>query len=296
MGAGVSKSINHQKNFFILFCIVTICSMCVTVLAEGPFGDPFIAPDFSGTPTGGTVPLQVFFSDETTGSPTGWAWYFGDENYREPWNELTANAEWAGRAGQSCVVLPDGNIILLGGMNESFVFKNDVWQSTDNGATWTQVTGNAEWTGREGHSTVVMPDGSIVLLGGMDESFVFKNDVWQSTDNGATWTQVTGNAEWAGREGPSCVVTSDGAIILTGGFYGIDLKNDTWRSTDNGATWTQVTENAGWTGREGHSTVAMLDGSIVLMGGTDGDLKNDTWRNLDAANLKCRLDGKMAAV
>ena len=76
-------------------------------------------------------------------------------------------------------------------------FSSDVWRSTDNGATWTQMkpwdaTG---WSGRFGHSSVVMPDGSIVLMGGIDGSV--KNDVWRSTDKGATWTQVTANAGWS---------------------------------------------------------------------------------------------------
>ncbi|NQU49115.1 MAG: PKD domain-containing protein [Planctomycetes bacterium] len=33
---------------------------------------------FSGTPTSGTAPLDVSFTDASTGSPTSWAWDFGD--------------------------------------------------------------------------------------------------------------------------------------------------------------------------------------------------------------------------
>ena len=63
--------------------------------------------------------------------------------------------------------------------------KNDVWRSTDNGATWTQVNASAGWTARVAHSSVVMPDGSIVLMGGYDGSSN-KNDVWRFMPAGSS--------------------------------------------------------------------------------------------------------------
>ena len=47
----------------------------ITVTAPPP---PTAA--FNGTPTTGTAPLTVNFSDQTTGGPTSWAWDFGDGN------------------------------------------------------------------------------------------------------------------------------------------------------------------------------------------------------------------------
>ena len=52
--------------------------------------------------------------------------------------------------------------------------------------------------GEVSHSSVVMPDGSIVLMGGND--YGLKNDVWRSTDNGATWTEVNASAGWSARD------------------------------------------------------------------------------------------------
>jgi PKD repeat protein len=40
---------------------------------------PLLA-DFTASPTGGTAPLTVQFTDTSTGSPTGWLWDFGDGN------------------------------------------------------------------------------------------------------------------------------------------------------------------------------------------------------------------------
>ena len=45
-----------------------------------------------------------------------------------------------------------------------------MWRSTDQGVTWTQMTASAEWSGRNAHTSVVLPDGSIVLMGGYNGS------------------------------------------------------------------------------------------------------------------------------
>jgi hypothetical protein len=167
--------------------------------------------------------------------------------------------------------------VLMGGYDGSR--RNDVWRSTDQGATWTQLTAAATWTGRERHSSLALPDGSLVLMGGWDDGS-FRNDVWRSTDQGASWTQQTAAAEWTARFGHSSVALGDGSLVLIGGWDISSRRNDVWRSTDQGATWTLMTGRIPipWTGRSGHSSVALGDGSIVLMGGADGSYRNDVWR------------------
>jgi PKD repeat protein len=46
------------------------------VTVTSPVSPPVAA--FSGTPLSGTAPLTVAFTDASTGSPTSWAWQFGD--------------------------------------------------------------------------------------------------------------------------------------------------------------------------------------------------------------------------
>ena len=241
---------------------------------------PAPVTNFVGTPTSGTAPLPVQFTDTSTGSPTGWAWFFGDETYTQAWTQQTASAGWSARSSFSSVVMPDGSIVLMGGGY------NDVWRSTDKGATWTQMTANAGWSVRRSFSSVVIPDGSIVLMGG----YPYSNDVWRSTDKGATWTQMTASAGWSGRSGHTSVAMPDGSLVLMGGaYYNIGnsgYPNDVWQSTDKGATWTQMTASAGWSGRSGHTSVVMPDGSIVLMGGYVSAGKqsynyNNVWRSID---------------
>jgi hypothetical protein len=135
--------------------------------------------------------------------------------------------------------MPDGSIVLMGGFNVSGGknnWMNDVWRSTDDGATWTEMTAHAVWSARDGFSSVAMPDGSIVLIGGGNDTLSgLMNDVWRSTDDGATWTEMTAHAGWTPREFFSSVVAPDGSIIVSGGTLpgGYIQFNDVWRSTDN---------------------------------------------------------------
>ena len=204
-------------------------------------------------------------------------------NTMSPWIQLTSSAEWQARESPSSVAMPDGSIVLMGGEDSSGNFKNDVWRSKDNGATWKQMTSSAGWVARAYHSSVAIPDGSIVLMGGKDSGGKLKNDVWRSTDYGATWKQMTANAKWSPRWTHSSIVTPDGSIVLMGGRESSGDMDDVWKSTDNGATWTQMTASAEWSARMQHSSVTMPDGSIVLMGGGDSTKgwKNDVWRSTD---------------
>ena len=88
------------------------------------------------------------------------------------WTEVNANALWAGRFGQASVALPDGNIVLMGGdVANGAVYSNDVWRSTDKGTTWIEVNTTPGWSPRVNLNAVAMPDGSVVLMGGLDNNY-----------------------------------------------------------------------------------------------------------------------------
>ncbi|WP_321417777.1 PKD domain-containing protein [uncultured Methanomethylovorans sp.] len=166
------------------------------------------------------------------------------------------------------------------------------WYFGDESLTgmWTQLTSDTDWSARYGHSSVVLPDGSIVIMGGFGDSG-YTNDVWRSNDNGSTWTQVNSNADWSARYGHSSVVLPDGSIVIMGGFGDSGYINDVWHSNDNGSTWTQVNSNADWSARYGHSSIVLPDGSIVLMGGSDDSgYTNDVWRSTDYGSTWTELN------
>jgi PKD repeat protein len=57
--------------------------------------------DFVATQTSGSVPLNVVFTDKSTGSPTSWYWDFGDSTYSTIQNPFHVYI----KAGQYIVIL-----------------------------------------------------------------------------------------------------------------------------------------------------------------------------------------------
>jgi len=241
------------------------------------------------------------------------------------WTELTADGGWAGRAGLQAAQL-GRDLFVMGGRGAFDPFGgtplyDDVWRSSDGGRSWTPVAA-AAWPAR-GYFQAVTKAGSIFVLGGQNFDTVpnpiypsgcsalppgvpcfpflpaseFFDDVWRS-DDGTTWTPVTGDAPWEGRAGLSAVVHR-GRIFIFGGSQGDDIStggqgrrffNDVWSSAD-GATWRLETAAAGWSPRAGAAAV-VKDGWIYLLGGEVGftcggvpgcvpPYFNDVWRSRD---------------
>jgi hypothetical protein len=223
------------------------------------------------------------------------------------WTQMNSSSGWTRRGFHSSVVLPDGSIVLMGGFDSTYNFMNDTWLSINNGAKWTLENTSSGWMGRQYHSSVVLPDGSIVLMGGSGPGGYngYYNDTWRSVDNGVIWTRMNASSGWAARDEFSSVALPDGSIVLTGGYTGIspNKMNDVWRSIDQGATWTKVNSSA-WPVRYGHTSVVLPDGSIMVMGGSGTDihgleiLYNDLWRSTDKGvtwvqlNPSCGWEGR----
>jgi hypothetical protein len=78
-------------------------------------------------------------------------------------------------------VLPDGSIVLMAGYDGSNSSGlHDVWRSTDQGATWIQLTDAAEWSRRTNHTAAALSSGTLVLMGGRTSlSGGYSNEVWR---------------------------------------------------------------------------------------------------------------------
>eukprot|EP00756_Hemistasia_phaeocysticola_P022305 Hpha_TRINITY_DN15826_c1_g2::TRINITY_DN15826_c1_g2_i1::g.190076::m.190076 len=225
------------------------------------------------------------------------------------WTLVTANASFPKRAAGSLQYQKTtGKLYYMGGSNGLLppagfgtTLYNDVWVSSDLGATWTLATPSAQWGKREGFSgqssgnAIVIGGQSLAVIGG-EKSYLptgFYGDVWTSED-GANWTQQTKTAAWAGLSGGSVwelkgrsghiVAQSEGTLWLAGGYLG---RNDVWcinatKGSDMSGDWVRVAKKSPWAGRYDH-LLAVVGNKLVLFGGENsaagfgGPYYNDVW-------------------
>lgn len=241
--------------------------------------------------------------------------YIQESGYIE--EKITADWGITSRDGAGLVTTGDGTLVLLGGWKGTpqaewgnHVTTNQIYKSTNNGATWTVVLAHDDdppqtgvgqrWRRRHTQGTLLVTIGGteyIYVIAGDafnsvygPESGPYPTDVWRSPAStyGATWERMTDAAEWGSRVLPMVWAMGE-TLYLAGGQTNVNsnitAKNDVWKSEDGGATWTLVTEHAPWVGRGAISNVLpTFDNKVWITGGLVYDSNagsrlffNDVW-------------------
>ena len=152
-----------------------------------------------------------------------------------------------------CVVGVNDVVYYIGG--------SAMWQSSNLGTTFTPIiptagaTAYMNYTGlgaRQNptaviYSPTVDTDTIVVLGGGGGYYSAFANDVWSTTNYGASWQMLTLRAGWSPRQSPQVAVGLNGVMVLYGGMawtnstiagtYGWSWFSDIWVSLNGGSLW-----------------------------------------------------------
>ena len=177
---------------------------------------------------------------------------------------------------QSSVLSFGGALWVMGGIRApgSPSELNDVWKSTDSGATWAQQT-SAAWASGARYMGACVHDGKMFVSGGSAPNA--SNGVFSSTD-GITWTTVRadGAANGFTARNRHALASYDGNLWVVGGAATV------WKSTDGGAVWTQTTATPGWDSSRIYPQCTVHDGKLWMACGqeTGGD-KKDIWYTTD---------------
>ena len=170
-------------------------------------------------------------------------------------------------------------------------------------AHWQVVPARGDiWSPRYGHATVVLPSGSVLVMGGTDAAGRRLNDVWRSDDGGVSWVCAPPTPpRWAPRHSHSAVVLITGEVVVMGGIATAGRVNDVWRSADQGETWAAVrTVGTMWSARSSHVAVVLPRGDVLVMGGNAAfGGTNEVWRSVDGCvswtKVRHRSRGKRGA-
>ena len=100
-----------------------------------------------------------------------------------------------------------------------------MWETTDSGETWTQVSSS----GYTNISFVSETTGYVSLGNGI---------LLKTTDSGNTWVEIIGDMSELGSYGPPGYINDISFVSETTGYISDFLFM--WETTDSGETWTQV--------------------------------------------------------
>ena len=124
------------------------------------------------------------------------------------WNIVTTSASWGRRHDFQAVVLTNNDVLVLGG-SSVFASTNgldDVYRSRDGGMNWTRLTASAGWEFRNSSQSVVLPNNTILFMGGKRSSGSasasrehYTNAVFSSHNGGSDWGKITTTDHWASR-------------------------------------------------------------------------------------------------
>jgi hypothetical protein len=205
--------------------------------------------------------------------------------------EFLGNAPWPARHGSAWLV-HNNRLYVIGGDLIA-----DVWSSAD-GIAWQEEAADAPF-GRRYTPNAATINGKLVVYAGQhwfptdwcSESptcgVVGNNDVWESADDGKSWTVANPAAPWAGRGLIHGSIVFNGEIYLIGGglkagFPGaVSVEtfaefSDIWSSPD-GHEWTLRVPQFSFLPRTHVSVLSTPFGCYVSDGsvGTQGNVSND---------------------
>jgi hypothetical protein len=218
------------------------------------------------------------------------------------------------RNGHTATALPSGLVLMAGGLCDRGKMRDDpslqaphfalsLWDSATRGWLAAPTLRQA----RLGHSASLMPDGSVLLVGGHADPALApgpEEPVLASTERYVAGAVQPAPTLQKARAGHTSTVLPDGSVLVVGGFdaQGRAIGQAEWLAP-GAAGWREVAGPR--VPRHGHSATLLSDGRVLVAGGVgpDGSARREVevWdpgsgRWSDAALLPVALHGHAATL
>ena len=168
--------------------------------------------------------------------------------------------------GQTATRLADGRVLLVGGRNGSEALNSaSIWDPATNRSV--QLPAKLVH-GRAWHSATILPDGPILLFGGIgnDGQVAATSEIFDPTAQTFTslpYTAITPRAHH------TATLLSDGNVLIAGGVGANDTPvqgSELWDVSSPATTTLPLATMS----RRDHSATLLPDGKVLLWGGSDG--------------------------
>jgi hypothetical protein len=206
----------------------------------------------------------------TGGYSSGEGAIFGISRSAEIWDPATnqfrllPSTMKTARAGHSATVLPDGRVLIVGGLSvdATYQFAEVFDPATETFSVFAAVD-NRE---RGLHATAQLPDGSVLVLGGETE---LTQPVASVVQFGGGTSRMLANLVRP-RTLVEAAVARDGTVFLFGGEVGPgNVTTDTAEAYSASTGGMPIASLPG--PRVGHTTTWLQDGRFLIAGGEDAD-------------------------
>jgi hypothetical protein len=175
-----------------------------------------------------------------------------------------ARAQTTRPEGQTTTLLPDGRLLLLGGVTQGKVSGAGAIEDPFSGTS--VVLAIPMSVPRAGHTATVLPDGTVLIIGG-HQQFGAPADVAELFDpRTATFTAMPFEGG-STRVGHSATLLTDGRVLVAGGLIGDEPTPglEIWDVSTRRATAAGQMSGA----RSGHTATLLDDGRVAVSGGID---------------------------
>jgi hypothetical protein len=179
----------------------------------------------------------------------------------------TATGIMIGRAGHTATLLPDGTVLVAGGQSSSgmAVPRLESAELYDPGTgSWTATGAMIE--GRAGHTATLLPDGTVLVAGGLmsgGSDMLASAEVYDPRTG--SWTATGGMIE--DRSAHTATLLDDGSVLVTGGGNGlleVGSLSSAERYDPRTGSWTATGDMI--QGRAGHTATLLHDGNVLVAG------------------------------
>ena len=166
------------------------------------------------------------------------------------------------RASHSATLLPNGKVVIIGGMQRNGVFFDsaEIFDPETNKFT---VLKSKMSMARVGHTATLLPDGKILIVGGWSKGNAPEATAEMYDPQADSFVSV-GNMVRR-RSGQTATLLENGRILIAGGYDGSENLNDTEIYDPRSKTF--VLGGKMLNARSAHSATTLAKGRILLAGG-----------------------------